>query len=87
MAQLTLDQHYQELNFYKDTFGLNKEEKKIRNYIMEDLIKLKDAQIEALTNELERHRKLITEILEDFENEKTKIDNEFREKNSTSNWY
>ena len=87
MAQLTLDQHYQELTFYKDTFGLNKEEKKIRNYIMEDLIKLKDAQIEALTNELERHKKIITEILEDFETEKTKIDNEFREKNSTSNWY
>lgn len=35
---------------------------------MEDLLKLKDAQIEALQNELQKHKDFILKSKEDFEN-------------------
>lgn len=44
---------------------------------MEDLLKLKDAQIEALQNELQKHKDFILKLKEDFENFRNELkDNE-----------
>lgn len=43
---------------------------------MEDLLKLKDAQIEALQNELQKHKDLLKEVLETMQEANKTMRNE-----------